>query len=663
MAKSNAHIDPAEAPAWKTAIVLDASAVVLVEQPPRSSADAGVWRLIAYRCIQTAGKGSTVVWACPEPREVLRWMTSVVSARTPKGYCRQTGDTVIIGGGRIIVCHHGAIESLAIEAARMVVLDRADLAGVGPSLAALRLRQRSFGRLVAIADGPAPKPITEAASVHRVPDGAAVVIDKPAGGLLDWISRHLPAYATLPFSRMHARIAADLDAALDQRGSWLAYPGPRGVGKSVILEAAVMRAALEGWEPYILYASESLPLAQTHLESIRRELEDNATLAEAYPSSYGPGPTWHQERLQLRNGVVIEPIGTSTALRGRRNRTDRPSMIVLDDPQGDKGIYSAREREKALTWFDGTLMRAGSPDTNVVCIGNNLHRECIVSVVSQRPTWRGETFRTIEEWPDRMDLWGQWEAILTDGADPEREKKALAFYVTHALEMTKGAKLLWSERFPLYDLMVERADSGHAAFERERQSNPISPDLTEWPEDAFAGNLYFDEWPANDVRVIAIDPSKGKDAKRGDYSAIVSLAVGRHDGLLYVDADLARRPGDQIFADALTHWQHFRPHTIGMESVGFQEWGRDELQRQAVERKLILPVTAIEADAPKIVRIRRLTPYVTNRRLRFKRGGKGVRLLLDQLRDFPAGAHDDGPDALEMAVRLALGLINGRESS
>jgi len=165
------------------------------------------------------------------------------------------------------------------------------------------------------------------------------------------------------------------------------------------------------------------------------------------------------------------------------------------------------------------------------------------------------------------------------------------------------------------------------------------------------------------VRVIAIDPSKGKDAKRGDYSAIVSLAVGRHDGLLYVDADLARRPGDQIFADALTHWQHFRPHTIGMESVGFQEWGRDELQRQAVERKLILPVTAIEADAPKIVRIRRLTPYVTNRRLRFKRGGKGVRLLLDQLRDFPAGAHDDGPDALEMAVRLALGLINGRESS
>jgi hypothetical protein len=28
-------------------------------------------------------------------------------------------------------------------------------------------------------------------------------------------------------------------------------------------------------------------------------------------------------------------------------------------------------------------------------------------------------------------------------------------------------------------------------------------------------------------------------------------------------------------------------------------------------------------------------------------------MLVDQLRDFPLGSHDDGPDALEMAIRLA----------
>jgi hypothetical protein len=39
--------------------------------------------------------------------------------------------------------------------------------------------------------------------------------------------------------------------------------------------------------------------------------------------------------------------------------------------------------------------------------------------------------------------------------------------------------------------------------------------------------------------------------------------------------------------------------------------------------------------------------------LRFKAGSKGAKLLVEQLRDFPCGEHEDGPDALEVAFRLA----------
>ena len=37
------------------------------------------------------------------------------------------------------------------------------------------------------------------------------------------------------------------------------------------------------------------------------------------------------------------------------------------------------------------------------------------------------------------------------------------------------------------------------------------------------------------------DPSKGSDGRRGDYSAVVMVGVDRQ-GMLYVEADLARRP-------------------------------------------------------------------------------------------------------------------------
>ena len=64
----------------------------------------------------------------------------------------------------------------------------------------------------------------------------------------------------------------------------------------------------------------------------------------------------------------------------------------------------------------------------------------------------------------------------------------------------------------------------------------------------------------------------------------------------------------------------------------------------------------------KQVRIRRLSPYLEQRRLRFKSRSPGTALLVQQMRDFPVGDHDDGPDALEMGLRLMIDLWNGKNA-
>ena len=51
-------------------------------------------------------------------------------------------------------------------------------------------------------------------------------------------------------------------------------------------------------------------------------------------------------------------------------------------------------------------------------------------------------------------------------------------------------------------------------------------------------------------------------------------------------------------------------------------------------------------------RIRTLGALFSAKRIRF-RITPDTRLLVEQLKQFPLGDHDDGPDALEMAVRLA----------
>jgi predicted phage terminase large subunit-like protein len=221
--------------------------------------------------------------------------------------------------------------------------------------------------------------------------------------------------------------------------------------------------------------------------------------------------------------------------------------------------------------------------------------------------------------------------------------------------------LLWPEAEDLYTLMCMRAQSGRTAFEREKQNSPINPDLCEWPENYFDETIWFDAWPKNlVVKVMALDPSKGSDSRRGDYSALVMLGVDRQ-GMLYLEADLARRPTPQIVADGVELYRRFQPHVFGIEANQFQDLLAGEFEAE-FRRQGILGARPwpLENHANKLVRIRRLGPYLSSRRLRFKNNSPGTRLLVEQLQQFPLGDHDDGPDAAEMAIRLAAGLLRGR---
>ncbi|HEX4150199.1 MAG TPA: phage terminase large subunit, partial [Pirellulales bacterium] len=270
----------------------------------------------------------------------------------------------------------------------------------------------------------------------------------------------------------------------------------------------------------------------------------------------------------------------------------------------------------------------------------------------------------IERWPDDMLLWQQWEAIYADVERPDAAARARQFYEDHHEAMQRGAVLLWPAHEDLYTLMCMRVESGRSAFEREKQSSPIAPDLCEWPAEYFESLAWFDEWPARlRVKTMALDPSKGQDAQHGDYSALVMLGVDER-GVLYVEADLARRPTAQIVADAVERYRHFQPDAFGIEANQFQELLAGamaaEFQRQGL---LGVQPWSINNHVNKLVRIRRLGPYLAAGRMRFKAASPATALLVEQLRDFPLGDHDDGPDAVEMAVRLAGEMLAGGSSA
>jgi predicted phage terminase large subunit-like protein len=253
-----------------------------------------------------------------------------------------------------------------------------------------------------------------------------------------------------------------------------------------------------------------------------------------------------------------------------------------------------------------------------------------------------------------MDLWREWEEIYANLDIEDSAARARQFYEDHRALMNQGASLLWPDEEDLYTLMCMRVEGGRTAFEREKQNVPINPDLCEWPEEYFDRPIWFDVWPAElAIRVIALDPSKGADARTGDDSAFVLLGVDRA-GVAYVEADLARRPAPQIVADGVEHCRRFRADVLAIETNQFQELFAGEFATAfAAQGLLQTPIEPLENTINKLVRIRRLGPLLSQRQLRFKANSRGTQRLVDQLREFPIGDHDDGPDALEMAVRLA----------
>jgi hypothetical protein len=291
-------------------------------------------------------------------------------------------------------------------------------------------------------------------------------------------------------------------------------------------------------------------------------------------------------------------------------------------------------------------MKAGTNRTNYVVVGNRLHQKSVTARLATQPEWRHRLFAAIESWPLRMDLWLEWENVLCDISDAHRSKSAREFYQQHRADMDNGAKVLWPEYKSLYDLMVIRAADGHSAFMAEMQNNPRDPSKCEWPAEYFDPadeRLWFSEWPANPLlRIISVDPSKGRTDRASDYQAIIMLAIVNGD--IYVDADIERRPMDLFMDAVVAHIRAFQPMECVIESNQFQSLILPFVQQRAIADEILAPLYGKVNTANKVIRVRgTLSPYILHRRIKFMRRSRGIQLLIEQLQDFPdPRAKDDG---------------------
>lgn len=442
------------------------------------------------------------------------------------------------------------------------------------------------------------------------------------------------------------------------KGCKRAIAAPRGHAKSTNFTFKdSVHSILYQYKHYILILSDSTDQAEGFLGDIKIEFEDNKELIEDF-GTLQSNKYWTQSGILTTGDVKVEAIGSGKKVRGRKHRNWRPDLIILDDVENDENVNTPEQRNKLANWYFKAVSKAGDDYTDIVYIGTLLHYDSLLAKVLKNPGYKSVKYKAVIGFAKNQSLWDMWETIYTNLENDNREEEAIEFFEENKEEMLEGTQVLWEEKLSYYDLMVMKVTEGEASFNSEEQNEPIDPSSClfneEWLD--YYDEMQIDFKDKDFVFVGAVDPSLGKN-KKSDYSSIIVLAKHLKTGYMYVfEASIEKRKPDVIIEDTIESQRRLQRDVynvytkVGVESIQFQYFFKDQMAKESARQNVYLPIEEIYNTSDKKLRIQSLQPYIKNGYIKFNAKHK---TLLRQLKNYPMDAHDDGPDCLEMAVKIA----------
>jgi len=378
----------------------------------------------------------------------------------------------------------------------------------------------------------------------------------------------------------------------------------------------------------VLLASHTADMADTFGYAIRRCVEDygqrltGCTLDNAFRSRS------HFRTSQGGNLYTSSP-GASVAGKGA-------SLLIGDDLVRDQAAASSPARRRQLfQWFNAEFLTRAEPGAKCVLIMSRRHPDDL----------SGALLAQNDELPDR-DKWHRitLKAIGDNGA------------------------ALWPARYPIQKLLdiqrgYEVAGQSHI-WESLFQQNPSADSASlDWPAELFDGMLVpADHWMRGATqlfRVLAVDPSRGVSDSVGDFNGFADTTFDR-SGKLWVQPQLHRLMLPQVEDTIVGMCKQTKYDACLIETNGIGDLLCANVLEKAKAQGVYVPLYRHNSTENKQVRIRLgLTRLLMDHKIKVHSGSQGARLLIDQLKAFPSGEFDDGPDSVDLSRRMIDQLLSG----
>jgi len=321
-----------------------------------------------------------------------------------------------------------------------------------------------------------------------------------------------------PWSDDHLHVINKIERVVREGGQF-AVAMPRGSGKTVLCECAVLWAVLYGYRSFAGIVGPTEEHARARIKNLRTMLTSQP-LAGDFPDACYPilrleginqrrliyrGQAvqieFKADAIQLPNvsgpscGSAIYAAGLTGQIRGPNVTRDdgsvmRPSLVLIDDPQTRESARSPAQCAMREQIINGDVLGLAGPGEEIaamipctVIYPSDLADRILDRAIN--PQWQGVRTSMVTSWPTDSALWGQYAEIrrgahLTcEGNRKKLAEACNAFYVQHRAAMDAGAATSWPARkSPMELSSIQHAwnlriDRGDSVFFAEYQNEPL----------------------------------------------------------------------------------------------------------------------------------------------------------------------------------------------
>jgi len=468
-------------------------------------------------------------------------------------------------------------------------------------------------------------------------DAVSQVYDWMAKRPLEWGKVFFPHHFRIQSPNFHADL---INSAMKWRLFSVAAPRESAKSTMLVFLYPIHGIVFKRFR-FIVLVSNTFKKASMHLDSIKKEFNDNKLLRETFPGiritrdAEGDSEFAHLDGHEVR--FICRGVDQLGSIRGVKFGAYRPDLILVDDMEDDELVKNPQRRRDLQQEYDEALIPAGeSGRVQIINVGTILHDDC------------------------------QMAKLISPDHYPEFYKLV---YRAHINADKDNERSLWPEKWTLDWLKEMRANKPNV-YSKELQNDPVSGVNVRFSREDFRywktnnGGYEILDVNGNVIGSGSLTDCKGaiacdlawSEKKTADFCVLLPALLTPDSNILVDDyvAKKGMRP-DEFIEQLFAMEERMVNMTGGAVPIGFEKSMLENvtqwlLKKEMRNRNKFLQTKELMWDHDKNTRIEiRLQPRYSQHTI-FHKHGMGE--LEYQLERFPYGTNDDLCDGLQAVVQL-----------